>query len=54
MNTDGTPVTKPRFINTHELVVSQDLDDCLGSYLLLCFLFILVAVCYLPCLTSFP
>jgi len=31
MNADGTLVTEPRFINTHELVVSQDLDDCLGS-----------------------
>jgi len=53
MNADGTPVTEPRFINTNELVVSQDLDDCLGSFILLCFLFILVVVCYLPCLTSF-
>jgi len=33
MNADGTPVTEPRFINTHELVVFQDPDDCLGSYI---------------------
>jgi len=42
MNADGTP-----------LVVSQDPDDCLGSCILLCFLYILVSVYYLPCLTSF-
>jgi len=31
MNADETPVTKPRFINTPELVVSKDPDDCLGN-----------------------
>jgi len=31
MSADGPPVTEPRFINTHELVVSQDPDDCLCS-----------------------
>jgi len=31
MNADGTQVIERRFINTHELVVSQDPDDCLGS-----------------------
>ena len=47
MNADGTLVTDPRFINTHELVVSQDPDDCLGrctllfffSFLFLCIIF---------------
>ena len=33
MNADGTPVTEPRFINTHKLVVSEEPDDCLGSYI---------------------
>jgi len=36
MNVDGTPMTEPRFINTHELVVSEDPDDCLGSYISFC------------------
>jgi len=31
MNADGTPVTNPRFINTHELLVSKYPEDCLGS-----------------------
>lgn len=39
MNADRTLVTEPHFINTHELVVSQDLNDCLGSCILLCFFF---------------
>jgi len=38
MNADETPVIKPRFINTHELVVSEDPDDCLGSYISFCFI----------------
>ena len=33
MNADGTSVTDPRLINTLELVVSEDPDDCLGSYI---------------------
>jgi len=37
MNADGTPVTDPRFINTPELVVSKDSDDCLGSCTSFCF-----------------
>ena len=53
MNADGTPVTEPCFINTHELVMSQDLDDFLCSCILLCFPIILF-VYYLPCLTSLP
>jgi len=37
MSADGTPVTEPRLINTPELVVSEDPDDCLGSYASFCF-----------------
>jgi len=37
MNVDGTPVTEPRFINTPELVVSEDPDDYLGSCISFCF-----------------
>jgi len=37
MNADGTPATEPRLINTLELVVSEDPDDCLGSYTSFCF-----------------
>jgi len=37
MSVDGTSVTKPRFINTFELVVSIDPDDCLGIYGSFCF-----------------
>jgi len=36
MNADGTPVTEPRFINSHDLVVSEDPNDCLGSYIYFC------------------
>jgi len=32
MNADGTLVTEPRLINTPELVVSEDPNDCLGSH----------------------
>jgi len=35
MNVDGTPVTEPRLINTHELLTSEDFEDCLGSLYLL-------------------
>jgi len=38
MNADGTPVTKPRFINTHDLVVFEDPDDCLCSCIFLYFI----------------
>jgi len=37
MNADVTPVTEPRLINTPELVVSEDPDDCLGSCTSFCF-----------------
>jgi hypothetical protein len=33
MDAEGKSVTEPRFINTHELVVSKDPDGCLGSYI---------------------
>jgi len=32
MNADGTPVTEPHFINTLELVVSEDPDSCTSFY----------------------
>jgi hypothetical protein len=31
MSADGTPVTEPHLINTHELLTSEDFEDCLGS-----------------------
>ena len=37
MSADGTPVTEPLLINTLELVVSEDPDDCHGSYASFCF-----------------
>jgi len=37
MNADGTLVTEPYLINTPELVVFEDPDDCLGSYTSFCF-----------------
>jgi hypothetical protein len=33
MDAEGKPATEPRFINTHDLVVSKDPNDCLGSYI---------------------
>jgi hypothetical protein len=56
MNADGTPVTEPCFINTHELLVSEDFEDCVGS---LHFLFIPSITCpvyylsYLICFSLF-
>jgi hypothetical protein len=43
MSVDGTPVTEPRLINTHELLTSEDFEDCLGS---LYFSFRLSTVCF--------
>jgi len=37
MSAEGTPVIEPRLINTPELVVSEDPDDCLGSYASFCY-----------------
>jgi len=37
MSADEKPVTEPRLINTPELVVSEDPEDCLGSYASFCF-----------------
>jgi len=39
MSAKGKPVTKPRFINTYDLVVFEDPNDYLGSYTLSCFFF---------------
>ena len=37
MNADGTPVTEPRLINTHEMFSSKDFEEGLGSlFLLIC------------------
>ena len=37
MNADETLVTEPRLINTHELLTSEDFEECLGSlFLLIC------------------
>jgi len=57
MNADGTTVIDPRLINTPELVVFEDPDDCLGNYIsffvmldllpciLLCVWFVLLLLC---------
>jgi len=37
MDAGGKPVSEPCFINTQDLVVSEDPNDCLGSYALFYF-----------------
>jgi hypothetical protein len=57
MSADGTSVTEPRLINTHELLTSEDFEACLGSLLSFClsadFLIATLLFCS-PKLTKFP
>jgi hypothetical protein len=54
MIADGTKVTEPRLINTHELLTSKDFKDCLGSLYPIFVLYLLVFLFCSPYLTNFP